>query len=216
MADESADHLSSREPSGQATAAPPAASRPGAITLARHGEPALSRKVRFNAPAYGEWWARYEEGGLLPGQTPPDSLKATARRAGVMIASTRRRSIETATAVAEGKAFATDPLFIEAPLPPPPWPRWIKMSPKHWGFFARFWWWFFDHHDGQESRAQAELRADQAADLLIDLSKNGQEVLLVAHGFFNTMIGIQLKLRGWRRIGGRGWRYWNTRRFAKG
>jgi broad specificity phosphatase PhoE len=113
-----------------------------------------------------------------------------------MIASTRRRSIETATAVADGKAFATDPLFIEAPLPPPPWPRWIKMSPKHWGFFARFWWWFFDNHAGQESRAQAELRADQAADLLIDLSKNGQDVLLVAHGFFNTMIGLSLQKRG--------------------
>lgn len=40
---------------------PPA--RPGVITLARHGEPALSRKVTLNAPQYGDWWARYEEGG---------------------------------------------------------------------------------------------------------------------------------------------------------
>jgi len=215
MADESADHLSSREPSGLGTAGVQAAPRPGAITLARHGEPALSRKVRFNAPAYGEWWARYEEGGLLSGQTPPDSLKATARRAGVMIASTRRRSVETATAVAEGKAFATDPLFIEAPLPPPPWPRWIKMSPKHWGFFARFWWWFFDHHAGQESRAQAELRADQAADLLIDLSKNGQEVLLVAHGFFNTMIGLSLQKRGLKKTLDQGFQYWCVKRFER-
>jgi hypothetical protein len=79
MADESADHLTTSESSRAAGAH--TGPRPGAITLARHGEPALSRKIRFNAPAYGDWWARYEEGGLLPGQTPPDSLKATAKRA---------------------------------------------------------------------------------------------------------------------------------------
>jgi hypothetical protein len=36
------------------------------ITLARHGEPALSRKVRLNAPEYGDWWGRYEVGGSRP------------------------------------------------------------------------------------------------------------------------------------------------------
>ena len=189
--------------------------RPGVITLARHGEPALSRKVRFNAPSYGAWWARYEEGGLLPGQTPPDSLVETARQAGVIIASTRRRSIETAHAVTAGKAFATDPLFIEAPLPPPPWPRWIRLSPKTWGFFARFWWWFFNHHAGQENREQAERRADQAADLLIGLSENGQDVLVLAHGFFNTMIGIALQKRGLKKTLDQGFKYWCVKRFER-
>ena len=208
MADESAaDHLS-------LDAAAPV-SRPGAITLARHGEPALSRKIRFNAETYGAWWARYEEGGLLPGQTPPSSLVETARRAGTIIASTRRRSIETAHAVTGGKAFATDPLFIEAPLPPPPWPRWIRMSPKNWGFFARFWWWFFNHHDGQESRAQAERRADQAAEQLISLSQNGQEVLVLAHGFFNTMIGLALQKRGLKKTLDEGFKYWCVKRFER-
>jgi broad specificity phosphatase PhoE len=210
MADEYADRLSTIRSPGAAGV------RPGAITLARHGEPALSRKIRFNAPAYGEWWARYEEGGLLPGQTPPASLKATAARAGVVIASTRRRSIETATAVADGKAFATDPLFIEAPLPPPPWPRWIKMSPKNWGFFARFWWWFFDHHQGQETRAEAQLRANEAARIVAELADNGQDVLVVAHGFFNTMVGEALKKRGWRCTEDQGFRYWKARIFRRG
>jgi len=214
MADESADHLSTTQAPG-AVGAHAAAVRLGAITLARHGEPALSRAIRFNAPTYGDWWARYEEGGLLPGQTPPASLVATARDAGTIIASTRRRSIETATAVAGGKGFATNPLFIEAPLPPPPWPRWIRMSPKHWGFFARFWWWFFNHHAGQESRAEAEVRADQAADLLIGLAEGGQDVLLVAHGFFNTMIGLSLQKRGLKKTVDQGFKYWCVKRFER-
>lgn len=188
---------------------------PGAIVLARHGEPALSRKVRFDARTYGDWWARYEEGGLLAGQTPPDCLLEIAARSEVIVASTRLRSIETAQAVAGGRDFPRDPLFIEAPLPPPPWPSWIKLSPKKWGFFARFWWWFFDHHMGQESRKQAEARAEAAADALIALSQDGRDVLLVAHGFFNVMIGNALQARGMKKTLDQGFQYWCVKRFER-
>lgn len=190
--------------------------RGGRVILVRHGEPALSRKIRFDAAGYREWWARYEEGGLREGQTPPLALAAMAEKAGVIIASTRRRSVETANAVAAGRAFAQDPLFIEAPLPPPRWPGWVKLSPRLWGFFARVWWWFLDHHDGQESRAQAEARAAQAAEMVAEMAQNGQDVLVVAHGFFNTMIGIALKRRGWRCVEDQGYRYWRARIFRRG
>lgn len=189
--------------------------RPGAITLARHGEPALSRKVKLNAPEYGDWWGRYEEGGLKAGQTPPAKLVEIASQADVIIASTRRRSIETAQAVVAGRAFATDPIFIEAPLPPPPWPLWIRMSPKRLGFFSRFWWWFFDHHEGQETRAEAEIRAGQAADLLVELADQGQDVLVLAHGFFNWMIGEALKKRGLTKLMDQGHGYWSIKRFRR-
>lgn len=189
--------------------------RQGVITLARHGEPALSRKVRLDAAGYGRWWAVYEEGGLKADQVPPESLLETARRADVVIASTRRRSIETAQAVCGARAFATDPLFIEAPLPPPPWPSWIRMTPSHLGFFARFWWWFFDNHAGQETRAQAEVRADQAADLLIEMSAAGQDVLVLAHGFFNWMIARALTRKGLRKRVDEGHGYWSVKRFTR-
>ncbi|RZJ39751.1 MAG: histidine phosphatase family protein, partial [Brevundimonas sp.] len=39
--------------------AAPLAVRPGSITLARHGEPALSRKCMLTSDQYREWWARY-------------------------------------------------------------------------------------------------------------------------------------------------------------
>ena len=197
-------------------AAPPSApARPGVITLARHGEPALSRKVRLNAPEYGEWWGRYEEGGLKAGQTPPSALVELARGADTIIASTRRRSIETAQAVVGERAFATDPTFIEAPLPPPPWPLWLRMSPKRLGFFARFWWWFFDNHGGQETRKEAEARAGQAADLLIEIAGGGQDVLVLAHGFFNWMVADALKQRGWAKIVDEGHAYWSIKRFRR-
>jgi broad specificity phosphatase PhoE len=199
------------------TAEVPAASksRSGAIVLARHGEPALSRKVKLNAREYRDFWANYEVLGLLPGQSPPKTLTAFVERCGVMIASTRLRSIESAQALAKGRAFAQEPLLVEAPLPPPDWPSWVRLSPSTWGFIARVWWWFFNHHEGQETRTQAEARADQAAAMLERLAAQGEDVVVLAHGFFNYMIGRALKRRGWRLAHSEGWKYWSMRRFVK-
>lgn len=192
-----------------------AAMKPGAIVLARHGEPALSRRVKLNAAGYRDWWARYEEGGLLEGQTPPDLLKRIARDAHVILASTRRRSIETARAVAGDKSVVQDAQFIEAPLPPPNLPSWLTFSPRTWGVIARFWWWAFNHHEGQETRDEARVRARRAAQGLIEMAGDGRDVLLLAHGYFNHMISLELKRLGWRCVKDQGFRYWSVRRFEK-
>jgi broad specificity phosphatase PhoE len=200
------------------TAGVPAAStraRMGAIVLARHGEPVLSRKVRLNAREYRDFWARYEVLGLLPGQSPPKILTAFAERCDVLVSSTRLRSIESAEKLAQGRAFAREEMLVEAPLPPPNWPAWIRLKPSIWGFIARVCWWFFNHHEGQESRRQAEARADQAA-LMLELRANqGEEVVVLAHGFFNFMIGRALKRRGWKLAHSEGWKYWSMRRFVR-
>jgi len=89
------------------------------------------------------------------------------------------------------------------------------MSPKLWGFFSRFWWWWFNHHAGQETKAQATLRARAAARTISDAADEGRNVLVLAHGFFNAMLGLELMRMGWRRTWGRGWKYWSTRRFER-
>jgi broad specificity phosphatase PhoE len=152
-------------------------------------------------------------GGILPGQTPPAALGAFVLGCEILIASTRLRSIESAQLLAPGREFSRHEVLIEAPLPPPPWPAWIRLSPRIWGFLARFWWWFFNHHDEQETRREAETRADEAARQLIELAAGGQDVLVVAHGFFNTMVGLALARRGWRCVDDGGFKYWAARRF---
>jgi len=190
-----------------------ASERPGSVILARHGEPALSRRRMLSADEYREWWADYEVGGLAEGQAAPDKLKQIAESAAFIIASTRPRSVETAQAIACGRDFAEDPLFIEAPLPPPHWPGWLKLSPRVWGFVSRFWWWMFDHHDQQETRREAEARAAEAARQLSELAAGGHDVLVVAHGFFNAMVGRALRRHGWRCVEDGGYSYWSVRRF---
>jgi broad specificity phosphatase PhoE len=192
------------------------AEKPGAITLVRHGEPDISRKIKFNAKAYAAWWLVYETKGLRPGQTPPPALVALGRRAGAVITSTRKRAIETSQAVVGDRAIAIDPLFIESPLPAPPFPGWVKFSPKIWGFMSRFCWWFFNNHEaGQECRKEAEARADHAADLLEGLAADGQEVLVMAHGFFNTLVARALRQRGWKLTEDQGYKYWTMKRLER-
>ncbi|MFN7130102.1 MAG: histidine phosphatase family protein [Brevundimonas sp.] len=206
---------SAAQPAGASASRALVGVRPGAITLTRHGEPALSRKCLITARQYGDWWAKYEIGGLLAGQTPPPELVATAQGAGAIYASTRQRAQETAAAVAAGREVMSDVLFIEAPLPPPPIPDWIKLSPKWWGVVSRFWWHAFDHHGGQETRAQAEARAEQAALKLIARAETGQDVLVFAHGYFNHMVGARLKADGWKLVHNQGFKYWSQRRYEK-
>ena len=212
--DASASAPRSPEPAPPARAEVAVTSRAGTITLARHGEPNISRKVKLCAAEYAVWWARYEETGLLPGQAVPEALRVTARAAGLILCSTRPRAIESAQAVAQGRELEIDIRFIEAPLPPPHWPAWFKLSPRHWGVVSRFWWWFFDHHDGQERRKAAVIRADEAADYLMGLAGAGEDVLLIAHGFFNYMIGRSLRRRGWFLAENQGHDYWAARRYV--
>jgi broad specificity phosphatase PhoE len=197
-----------------AVAAPsPVAARPGAVILVRHGKPDVSRLTLLSPEGYRRWWGAYEEIGLKPGQAAPESVRAAARAAGAILASTRPRSVQTARAASEGRDFTSDPRLIEAPLPPPPWPAWVRLPPMAWGFFSRLCWWFFDHHAGEESRAEAEARAEAMTSDLIGRAAAGADVLVLAHGFFNAMIGRALVRRGWRCADDGGYAYWALRRF---
>jgi len=191
------------------------AQKPGSITIARHGEPALSRKVWLSPKAYGAFWIQYEVGGLLPGQKAPEHLLGPAAEADVIWVSTRLRARQTAEILVGDRLCKYDERLIEAPLPPPPFPEFIKMKPKYWGFFARFWWWWFNHHQGQETKALATLRARSVAVEISTEAEAGRNVLVVAHGFFNAMLGVELMRLGWSRVWGRGWKYWSTRRFER-
>lgn len=187
----------------------------GTITLARHGRPALSRKCWLTSEGYRDWWRRYDLGGLLAGQTPPPELVEAARKADTIYVSTLPRAQETAQAVVGGRELVTDAIFVEAPLPPPRTPSWFKMPPRLWGVTARIWWHLFDRHEGMESRREAEQRADCAAQMLIGRAVAGEDVLVLAHGYFNHMIGQALKARGWHLTLDQGFKYWCQRRFEK-
>lgn len=186
--------------------------RVGTIVIARHGQPHADRTVRIDRRGYRDWWAGYDLAGLHPDERPPEKLVELAAKSDVIYASTLQRAIHTAQMVAGGREIVTDPVFVEAPLPPPP--LWGRRRPGSWGVWARVAWWLGFHEDG-ESRAEAELRAEAAVATLTAQALRGQNVLLCAHGWFNRMMRPILRAQGWREVEDGGDKYWSYRRYEK-
>lgn len=194
--------------------APSDAGRP-AIVLARHGRPALDRSKPMDWRGYKVWWTAYDEGGLVEGEGPPEDLLAVARDAHAVLASPLTRSLETARAVAQGRDVVPDAVFIEAPLPPPPIPG-LRLKPGQWGVVARIAWWL-GFSGGQESRREAEKRAEAAVDRvmqdLLGEPEDQRVVLVCAHGWFNRMMRPVLRSRGWVCVRDGRDHYWSYRRY---
>lgn len=184
----------------------------GWIAIARHGEPALDRTQKIDWRAYQDWWRAYDAGGLKGGQAVPEELRRLGAEADVLFASPLRRAVETAAAVCPDRAPILDPVFVEAPLPPPPIPG--LRRPGAWGVWARSAWWL-GRAGGEESRSAAELRAEAAVARLAASALRGENVLLCAHGWFNRMLRPVLLRQGWTCVDDGGDAYWSHRRYVK-
>lgn len=188
------------------------AARIGSIVIARHGQPHVDRRTRVDREGYRAWWKNYDLARLHPEERPPAGLVRLAEASDVIFASTLPRAIHTAEMVAGGREIITDPVFVEAPLPPPGIGG--RRSAESWGVWARASWWLGGHEDG-ESRAEAEVRAEAAVATLTAQALRGQNVLLCAHGWFNRMMRPVLKRQGWREVENKGDNYWSYRRYEK-
>ncbi|MGI8839220.1 MAG: histidine phosphatase family protein, partial [Caulobacteraceae bacterium] len=80
-------------------------------------------------------------------------------------------------------------------------------------FFSLFLCCLPNHNQGEKTRGPSLPRPKAVAARLIDLAAGGEDVLIVAHGFFNGMVAGALKRRGWRCTLDQGYRYWSARRF---
>lgn len=172
----------------------------------------MDRTVRITAEEYGTWWANYDLSGLVPGQKPPKSLINIAKECDLVLSSSLPRAIETAQKVVEGKrAVPQDPIFVEAPLPPPPVP-YLRLTPTRWGQISRTFWFLGYAPENTENHVESWRRVRQVTDRLIGHAMTGGDVLLCAHGYLNWMIDHHITKRGWDKVGHEGGNhYWSWR-----
>jgi len=189
----------------------------GRIIIVRHGRPQVIPK---EAPpmawrAYKDWWAKYEMSSLKEGQCCPESLLKEVGDDAIILSSARPRAIQTASHLGRGREVRHDPMFNEAPLPPPRLGP-IPMRPKNWNKWARLLW-MMGHSGGEEHVREARLRASRAAQELIRTAEEagGRDVVLAAHGWFNRMLRPELKKRGWANVHDGGDKYWSYRIYKK-
>ena len=181
----------------------------GPVIVSRHGRPALDRRAgpRLDWREYRDWWDRYEAGSLAPDQQIPDALKQAVADADIVLSSTAPRAVETAI-MASGREPEQDPLFCEAPLPPPRFKN-RKYLPKTWNVLARTAWLYGHSLDGESNR-QARERAQAAARRLHEAAEAGK-VYLAAHGWFNRMLRPAMARLGWVCVRDGGDKYWSYR-----
>ncbi len=183
------------------------------IIIARHGKPALSRKVRLTWREYRAWWKQYDAGGLAQNQKVPKKLEKWAKRADVVISSTLRRASESAEMASGRRPDFTYDTLVEAALPPPHLGS-LKIRPKSWGTWSRILW-YIGWSDGMETHTEARARADAMCDILAEHAKNGKVVYVSAHGWFNRMLKGSLMKRGWRCMSQNGDLHWSHRRMER-
>ncbi len=178
------------------------------IILVRHGRPALPLRPRTSHNGFREYIDAYEAAGLDPESLPPRELSDLVKELDHIFTSDRPRSHQSALALGPHATLQADSLFAEAPLASPRIPL-LKMRVPKWAVVARLLW-HAGYHPEIENYREARHRAARAADILIDKIRDGGSAVLVAHGYFNAMIGRQLRQRGFVRTGAHRVRYWNA------
>jgi len=178
------------------------------IVLIRHGQPHIALRPRTGHAGFADYIDQYEASGLSPSSLPPDELRDLVKELTHVFSSDRPRSRQSAERLAPHACLTVDPLFAEAPLASPRFP-FLRMEVPKWAVVSRILW-HAGFHPEIENPRQARERAIKAADILIARAKDGGISALVAHGYFNWMIGRQLLKRGFRRTGTHQARYWNA------
>ncbi|HEY1709261.1 MAG TPA: histidine phosphatase family protein [Rhizomicrobium sp.] len=183
------------------------------IVLVRHGQPAIDAAPRTSHRGFRDYIDAYEAAGLAPGSAPPEELQDLLKELTAVFTSGKPRAQESAAKLAPNAELIADPLFAEAPLAAPRIPL-LRMKVPKWAVVARILW-HAGYHPEIENYRKSKHRASAAADILIARARQQGATALVAHGYFNFLIGRELRHRGFVTSGSHRVHYWNAVAYEK-
>jgi len=178
------------------------------IILIRHGRPHIDIAPRTGHSGFRDYIDAYEEAGLDPADAPPEEIQDLVKELAAVFTSGKPRAAQSARVLAPGAELIADPLFAEAPLPSPRIPL-LRMKVPKWAVIARILW-HAGYHPEIETYTSAKRRAQDAAGILMARAKSQGAVALVAHGYFNFLIGRELKTHGFAKSGSHRAKFWNA------
>jgi broad specificity phosphatase PhoE len=183
--------------------------KPVRVILVRHGKPAIATAPRTCHNGFRQYIDEYQDAGLDPRSAPPEELSDLVKGLNAVFTSGSPRAADSARTLLPEADLIADPLFAEAPLAAPRIPL-LRMKVPVWAVMARIMW-HAGYHPEIENYRRAKARAAAAADILLQRAPTNDGVaVLVAHGYFNAMIGRVLRKRGFRRSGSHRARFWNA------
>ena len=164
------------------------------VILVRHGRPAIAINPRTSHHGFRDYIDAYEAAGLDPMSAPPEELQDLVKELAAVYTSGRPRSHDSARALAPNAELIADPLFVEAPLASPRIPL-LRLSVPSWAVMSRILW-HAGYHPEIENYRKAKQRAAKAADILAARAGEDGATALVAHGYFNAIIGRETEAPG--------------------
>ncbi len=194
--------------SSETAPATPRMAGPLRVVLIRHGQPNIAINPRTGHKGFRRYIADYEEAGLDPASLPPAALRDLMAEVKHVFTSHKRRARESAARLAPHAELVADQVFVEAPLAAPRIPL-LRMTVPKWAVAARLLW-HAGYHPQIEAPTAASRRARAAAKMLVDHAAQEGTAILVAHGYFNFLIGRVLIANGFRRTGRDRARFWNA------
>lgn len=197
-----------RKPRTGADASTGDAAAGGRIILIRHGQPNIALSPRTSHQGFRAYIDAYEAAGLDPQSAPPKDLRALVKDLTELFTSAKPRAHDSAKSLAPHAKLIVDPLFVEAPLAAPKIPL-LKLRVQSWAVVARLLW-HAGYHPDIEPYAASRARAQKAANILINRCTAEGTTALIAHGYFNFLIGRELKRQGHKKTGTHRARYWNA------
>ncbi|WP_338560721.1 histidine phosphatase family protein [Erwinia sp. E_sp_B04_7] len=174
------------------------------IILMRHGKPDHQVGGRLPALAMTEWCEAYDLSNVQDG--PPEKSVRVAAMADYVVTSPLPRARSSLEKLGLVPACVDD-LFSEVSLPAMSM-AWPHLPPSLWLSLLRLMW-LCGYAGSVESFREAEQRACLAAQRLIDLSDQGN-VLLLGHGIMNKMIARHLRKQGWMAEKHASSRHWSS------
>ncbi len=169
----------------------------------------MARSRWISHKAFARYIDDYQAAGLDADSAPPDELRALVKGTPKVFASDLKRSIDSARTLLPGAEVVSTPLFTESPLASPKVPA-LRLKAPAWAVMARVAW-HGGFKPGIESYAQSRGRARKAVELLLAEAEAKGIAVLVAHGYFNAILGRTLTRRGWTKTeGAHRARFWNT------
>ncbi|MGH6878083.1 MAG: histidine phosphatase family protein [Rhizomicrobium sp.] len=178
------------------------------IILIRHGQPDIPVAPRASHHEFRSYIDAYEQSGLDPDSAPPEELQDLVGELSAVFTSGRKRAHDSARALAPNAELIADPLFAEAPLASPRIPI-LRMTVPKWAVVARVLW-HAGYHPEIEDYRRAKRRGSEAADILMARARQDGAAALVAHGYFNLIIGRELRHRDFTKSGSHRARFWNA------
>ncbi|KEK23617.1 hypothetical protein [Bacillus gaemokensis] len=166
------------------------------ISFIRHGR-LNSVTEAMTIASFREWMERYDVIDIVKGtEIPIETVEAT-ESAKLIVTSDQKHTVQSAAELTGSLSFIQSPLFREAEIPPGFFaPKWVRCKPKVWTVIGRTLW-IIGYSKQVESYRAAQMRAKQAADTLVGYTLVHGHIALVGHTYFNTMIGAELRARGW-------------------